>query len=848
LTYGHNADGSHPSFAIYAGTAGSTGAASANVTAWNTAIAADNTVFVPAGVYYINANLTITRSRVRVFGEPGAIFKLVPGTNVSLLAIGNLGSSPTLTDISVEGIEFDGSCVLQDIATTPGAVGTTDSTTASIVYSGQIAAVTNTTNATITVAGATWTVNQFAGLYLTTATGSTGAGASLQVTSNTANVLTLTGTFGTPPVAGDSFTIATGVYSRIVSTATNVTNATISINAANTWGTTRYVGMWLNVITGPAAGVSMPITAHTNSGVITVSGTFASPPVLHDLIQISTQPRYTSASWEAVFGSGGIVVRSCYRVSLRGNYVHDVWGFGIEINQSGSVSVQDNTVDNFGLQFVAGPGNGISCLGPGTTAAPSRSITFTNNRIRRVGDVGMDLHGNGSQGVVCANNAISARCVSTGGASTHWGISCEIEAADTVANIGTVITGNNIDDQIIGIAVANTGNNAQYFAAMSVTSNVITNSQVGIGLQGAHLNVSDNSLFNVGVGMTSNNDNAPGASIERDWLIKGNTVAIDPGRVVFGNSAIFLRWQALAASPTIATVTGATGNLVSPIVLTMSGGWTGTGQPVVGTIIVVVGVVGNTAANGAYVAQAVTSTSVTLANSVGNGAWSSGGTIQLCAHPLDSVTIVDNVFLGAGPGNTGSTHCGIYIEALSSGTANSSINHVTIGTNQIHGFNQGVSINSGAANAMVNGVEIRGVRIWNSNAWGILLAGTQIDTTVIENCELQGNVSGTISGQTAGALGNVVVIRNNRAHNPRGTLGLPMGSIVANPITTTVYTNDTGYDCTVFCSGTITAIALNGTTTGVTVGASASAVPIRVPIGATLALTGTSLAWIWVAD
>jgi hypothetical protein len=73
------------------------------------------------------------------------------------------------------------------------------------------------------------------------------------------------------------------------------------------------------------------------------------------------------------------------------------------------------------------------------------------------------------------------------------------------------------------------------------------------------------------------------------------------------------------------TVTGTTGNGVSPIVIT-----TGAGHPFkVGDVVSVSGIVGNTAANQAFViVSAVAGTTITIPGT-GNGAWSSGGSVTM---------------------------------------------------------------------------------------------------------------------------------------------------------------------------------------------------------------------------
>lgn len=70
---------------------------------------------------------------------------------------------------------------------------------------------------------------------------------------------------------------------------------------------------------------------------------------------------------------------------------------------------------------------------------------------------------------------------------------------------------------------------------------------------------------------------------------------------------------------TARTVTAATN--ASPIVVTTS---TNHGLSV-GDLVIIDGALGNTAANGTWIASAVTSNTVTLLDSVGNGAWTSGG-------------------------------------------------------------------------------------------------------------------------------------------------------------------------------------------------------------------------------
>lgn len=71
------------------------------------------------------------------------------------------------------------------------------------------------------------------------------------------------------------------------------------------------------------------------------------------------------------------------------------------------------------------------------------------------------------------------------------------------------------------------------------------------------------------------------------------------------------------------TVTGATGNGVSPIVLTLSS----TAQLVTGTSVLVTNVGGNTAANGIWKIT-VSGNTISLTGSTGNGTWTSGGSVS----------------------------------------------------------------------------------------------------------------------------------------------------------------------------------------------------------------------------
>lgn len=107
---------------------------------------------------------------------------------------------------------------------------------------------------------------------------------------------------------------------------------------------------------------------------------------------------------------------------------------------------------------------------------------------------------------------------------------------------------------------------------------------------------------------------------------QGATVYVVNSTNTGGSTVTGLQPVAMGLALNTGDITAATN--VSPIVLTVPG-WTTT--PTVGQGIIVAGVNGNTAANGAWTVQAATSTTVTLQGSTGNGAFttSAGSTVRL---------------------------------------------------------------------------------------------------------------------------------------------------------------------------------------------------------------------------
>ena len=97
----------------------------------------------------------------------------------------------------------------------------------------------------------------------------------------------------------------------------------------------------------------------------------------------------------------------------------------------------------------------------------------------------------------------------------------------------------------------------------------------------------------------------------------------------------------------------------------------------------------------------------------------------------------------------------------------------------------------------------------------------------------------TIATGSGGDIGRNVSISGNPGYNPVGPLTAP-----GVPATTVAYTNPFGVACAVFITGgTVTAVAIGGTSTGLTSGM------FRVPAGQTIKLTYSSApTWTWFGD
>lgn len=114
----------------------------------------------------------------------------------------------------------------------------------------------------------------------------------------------------------------------------------------------------------------------------------------------------------------------------------------------------------------------------------------------------------------------------------------------------------------------------------------------------------------------------------------------------------------------------------------------------------------------------------------------------------------------------------------------------------------------------------------------VVASGVTVTTGHIADNDLRGNLTGTFS--QSGTLSGVVM-RDNVGYTP--TITQP-----GVPTSTTVYTNTFGCDCEVHITGgTVTVIAVNGITTGVTSGT------FMVRALSTIAITySIAPTWVWI--
>ena len=172
--------------------------------------------------------------------------------------------------------------------------------------------------------------------------------------------------------------------------------------------------------------------------------------------------------------------------------------------------------------------------------------------------------------------------------------------------------------------------------------------------------------------------------------------------------------------------------------------------------------------------------------------------------------------------------------------------------------------NSTAGNGSYDGIFINGVS--GTSVTGVIVSNCQIFPdafaggttqryainlgTYHQQCQIVGNNVGFAGSSASWAPSNSLVtgegqsdyVVGNPGFNPVGPLS--MGTLVSLAPTGTTYTNPWGLPVTVYVTGgTVTAIAVNGTATGLTSGA------FRLGPGQTIKFTYTGTpAWVWIGD
>lgn len=166
------------------------------------------------------------------------------------------------------------------------------------------------------------------------------------------------------------------------------------------------------------------------------------------------------------------------------------------------------------------------------------------------------------------------------------------------------------------------------------------------------------------------------------------------------------------------------------------------------------------------------------------------------------------------------------------------------------GSYDGILVN-GVSGTPTTGVIIDGCQIFPSIASGGTTERCAINLgTYHQQCQVVGNNVGFAASGAVWAPSNSLItgegtsdyVVGNPGFNPVGPL--TMGSLTSLAPTGTTYTNPWGLPVTVYVTGgTVTAIAVNGTTTGLTSGA------FRLGPGQTIKFTYTGTpTWVWIGD
>jgi hypothetical protein len=147
----------------------------------------------------------------------------------------------------------------------------------------------------------------------------------------------------------------------------------------------------------------------------------------------------------------------------------------------------------------------------------------------------------------------------------------------------------------------------------------------------------------------------------------------------------------------------------------------------------------------------------------------------------------------------------------------------------------GLAVAAATTDFSVIGCRIGGTLGFGTQTYGVSIAAGASDRYIIRECNFQGNTSGGISD---GGTGVSKFLQANVGFNPRGNLGPP-----AVAASTVAVNNPYGVDCMVYIAGgTISAVTVNGTATGLGVTNDG----YFVPAGGSIAITYTvAPTWKW---
>jgi hypothetical protein len=134
--------------------------------------------------------------------------------------------------------------------------------------SGQITAITNTTNAVITDSTKSWAIDQYKGCWVRifagtrAPNGSTGAvEAIMQITSNTATTVTLSGVFSTTPDTTSFYSIEDCLAGGIATSGSTTT----LVNSGKAWTTNQWTNFRVRITGGTGLGQTALITSNTGT-------------------------------------------------------------------------------------------------------------------------------------------------------------------------------------------------------------------------------------------------------------------------------------------------------------------------------------------------------------------------------------------------------------------------------------------------------------------------------------------------------------------------------------------------------------------------------------------------------